>query len=76
MRSGYLWYFRNVLPWIGNAVARNAADAYTYLNQSVEAFPSGIALADLIRTAGFDRVEIVPLTFGIAAISLARRAQG
>jgi len=76
VRSGYLWYFRNVLPWIGNAVARNAADAYTYLNQSVEAFPSGIALADLIRTAGFDRVEIVPLTFGIAAISLARRAQG
>jgi demethylmenaquinone methyltransferase/2-methoxy-6-polyprenyl-1,4-benzoquinol methylase len=63
-----------VLPFIGNTVARNRSDAYTYLNQSVEAFPSGEALASLVRAAGFDRVEMVPLTFGIATLSIATRA--
>ena len=58
---------------IGNAVARNASDAYTYLNQSVEEFPAGESLARLIRAAGFERVEMVPLSFGIATLSVATR---
>jgi demethylmenaquinone methyltransferase/2-methoxy-6-polyprenyl-1,4-benzoquinol methylase len=74
IRSGYLWYFRNVLPRLGNAVARNGTDAYTYLNQSVEEFPSGERLAALVRAAGYDRVEMVPLTFGIATLTIATRA--
>ncbi|MFM9058813.1 MAG: bifunctional demethylmenaquinone methyltransferase/2-methoxy-6-polyprenyl-1,4-benzoquinol methylase UbiE [Planctomycetaceae bacterium] len=73
VRGFYLWYFRNVLPAIGNTVARNASDAYTYLNKSVEEFPSGDALASLVRAAGFDRVEIVPLTLGIASLSVCHR---
>jgi demethylmenaquinone methyltransferase/2-methoxy-6-polyprenyl-1,4-benzoquinol methylase len=73
IRHGYLWYFRNVLPRLGNAVARNRSDAYTYLNQSVEAFPSGEALATLVRAAGFERVDMVPLSFGIATLSIATR---
>jgi demethylmenaquinone methyltransferase/2-methoxy-6-polyprenyl-1,4-benzoquinol methylase len=76
IRAGYLWYFRNVLPWLGNAVARNRSDAYTYLNRSVEEFPSGEGLASLVRAAGFDRVEIVPVTFGIAALTVATRSAG
>ena len=74
IRQSYLWYFRNVLPRLGNAVARNHADAYRYLNESVEEFPSGEALACLIRAAGFDSVEQIPLTFGIATLSIATRA--
>jgi ubiquinone/menaquinone biosynthesis methyltransferase len=50
IRNFYLWYFRNVLPRLGNAVARNSSDAYTYLNQSVEDFPSGERLAALVTT--------------------------
>jgi len=73
VRGLYLWYFRRVLPVVGNAVARNASDAYTYLNQSVEAFPTGEALAALIRPAGFDRIESIPLTLGIATLSICRR---
>jgi len=76
VRGGYLWYFRRVLPLIGNTVARNASNAYTYLNQSVEEFPSGDALAALVREAGFERVEQVPLTFGIATLSIATRRHG
>jgi demethylmenaquinone methyltransferase/2-methoxy-6-polyprenyl-1,4-benzoquinol methylase len=74
IRRAYLWYFRNVLPRLGNAVARNHADAYHYLNQSVEEFPSGEALASLIRAAGFDSVEQIPLTCGIATLSIATKA--
>ena len=55
-------------------VARNHADAYSYLNKSVEEFPSGKALADLIMAAGFDRVEQIPLSFGIATLSIATKA--
>ena len=73
VRGLYLWYFRRVLPVVGNAVARNASGAYTYLNQSVEAFPTGEALAALIRPAGFDRIESIPLTLGIATLSICRR---
>jgi len=76
VRSGYLWYFRNVLPRLGNAVARNASDAYTYLNQSVEDFPSGERLAALVRSVGFTAVEQHPLTFGIATLTLATRIAG
>jgi demethylmenaquinone methyltransferase/2-methoxy-6-polyprenyl-1,4-benzoquinol methylase len=62
-----------VLPRLGNAVARNRSDAYTYLNRSVEEFPSGDRLAAVVREAGFDRVEMVPLSFGIATLTLATR---
>jgi len=73
VRAGYLWYFRRLLPWVGNLVARNRSNAYTYLNRSVEAFPAGEALAGLVRDAGFERVEMIPLTFGIATLSIAWR---
>ncbi len=76
VRAFYLWYFRRVLPFIGNAVARNASDAYTYLNKSVEEFPSGEKLATLVHSAGFDRIEQIPLTFGIATLTIATRAGG
>jgi len=73
IRAGYLWYFRHILPRLGNAVARNGSDAYTYLNQSVEEFPVGERLAALVRAAGFDSVEMIPLSFGIATLTIATR---
>jgi demethylmenaquinone methyltransferase/2-methoxy-6-polyprenyl-1,4-benzoquinol methylase len=76
IRAGYLWYFRRVLPFLGNTVARNRSDAYTYLNQSVEEFPSGERLAGLVRDAGFADVTMIPLTFGIATLTVATRTAG
>jgi len=75
IRKSYLWYFRNVLPRIGNMIAHNHSDAYTYLNQSVEEFPSGEALATLIKKAGFGRVDQFPLTLGIATLSIATKTK-
>ncbi|MBT6055049.1 MAG: bifunctional demethylmenaquinone methyltransferase/2-methoxy-6-polyprenyl-1,4-benzoquinol methylase UbiE [Planctomycetaceae bacterium] len=73
IRKSYLWYFRNILPRIGNAIAQNHADAYSYLNQSVEEFPSGESLVRLIKQTGFNHVDQFPLTLGIATLSIATK---
>jgi len=73
VRASYLWYFRNVLPRLGNGLASNGSDAYRYLNESVEEFPSGERLASLVREAGYENVEMHPLTFGIATLTIAHR---
>ncbi len=67
-RAVYGWYFRNVLPRIGQAVSRNGHAAYNYLPQSVGEFPSGEALAERIRAAGASDVRYHPLTLGVATL--------
>lgn len=67
IRSGYLIYFRHVLPRIGGIVSGDS-NAYRYLNQTVETFPYGDAFAALMREAGFANVVQTPLTFGIATL--------
>ncbi len=64
----YWWYFRNVLPRIGQLVARNQFDAYKYLPQSVSSFPERAALAELMQQAGLEDVRWKPLTCGIATL--------
>jgi demethylmenaquinone methyltransferase/2-methoxy-6-polyprenyl-1,4-benzoquinol methylase len=70
LRSLYLFYFKNILPRIGRMVSKDAS-AYTYLPNSVQAFPYGEAFAAKLREAGFKSVRIRPLTFGIASLYLA-----
>lgn len=67
IRAGYLFYFRHILTRIG-ALISGDAQAYTYLNKTVEAFPYGEAFVKLMDDAGFDRVDAIPLTFGIATL--------
>ncbi|MBL0172795.1 MAG: ubiquinone/menaquinone biosynthesis methyltransferase [Gemmatimonadaceae bacterium] len=67
VRVGYHAYFHNVLPFIGRMVSGHRS-AYTYLPMSVAQFPTGDALAERMRGAGFTTVTWQPLTFGIAAI--------
>jgi demethylmenaquinone methyltransferase/2-methoxy-6-polyprenyl-1,4-benzoquinol methylase len=64
LRPLYLWYFRHVLPRIGRAVSRHTA-AYSYLPDSVGAFPWGEDFANILRAAGFNNVRSRPLSFGI-----------
>lgn len=64
----YGWYFRHVLPRVGQALARNRQEAYNYLPASVGEFPSGEALAERMRAAGAARVRYYPLTLGVATL--------
>ena len=72
-RQLYHFYFKYVLPRIGQALSRNRHDAYSYLPESVRQFPSGQALADLMQSAGLTNVRVKPLTFGIASIYVGDR---
>jgi demethylmenaquinone methyltransferase/2-methoxy-6-polyprenyl-1,4-benzoquinol methylase len=59
----YEWYSRNVLPRIGRAVSRHDA-AYTYLPESIGAFPYGDEFARILSAAGFSHVQARPFMFG------------
>ena len=67
-RAIYQWYFRNILPRIGQLLARNQQSAYHYLPDSVSEFPQDEALAELMRASGLEDVVWKPLTFGIATL--------
>jgi demethylmenaquinone methyltransferase/2-methoxy-6-polyprenyl-1,4-benzoquinol methylase len=60
------WSFR-ILPMLGRLVARDEA-SYRYLAESIRTFPDRDALADMLRQAGFARVEVRNLSGGIAAL--------
>lgn len=66
LRSLYFSYFRHVLPAIGRFFS-NHANAYTYLRDSVLAFPEPEALAERMTRAGFREVKWRRLTGGICA---------
>lgn len=64
----YGWYFRNVLPRIGQWLARNGQSAYNYLPESVGQFAQGDELAGMMRKAGLSAVKYIPLTLGVATL--------
>lgn len=64
----YRWYFRNILPRIGQLLARNSEAAYNYLPQSVSQFPQDEELAGIMQQAGLTETTWIPLTFGIATL--------
>jgi demethylmenaquinone methyltransferase/2-methoxy-6-polyprenyl-1,4-benzoquinol methylase len=68
MRGIYLWFFRHVLPRVGQAVSRSKLDAYNYLPQSVGEFDDGEALCRRMRDAGLADVQFWPMTFGVATL--------
>ena len=67
VRNVYFFYFRHLLPFIGNIVSKHK-DAYTYLNKSVEDFPYGEQFLKMMSSAGFQDLKMIPLTFGIATL--------
>ncbi len=68
LRQIYGFYFRNVLPRIGQWFAKNDKSAYQYLPESVGQFPDGQALVDRMTAAGLLNVRYTPMTFGVATI--------
>lgn len=73
LKSLYSWYFRNVLPRIGQFFASNKSSAYNYLPDSVSEFPYGQALADIMTEAGMEEVRFTPYTFGIATLYVGKK---
>jgi len=68
LRAVYGWYFRRILPRVGQALARNRQSAYNYLPASVGEFPEGEAMAERMRGAGLKEVRFYRFTLGIATL--------
>jgi demethylmenaquinone methyltransferase / 2-methoxy-6-polyprenyl-1,4-benzoquinol methylase len=68
----YLWYFKHLLPLVGRLVSGHGG-AYSYLPASVGTFPPPNEFMKILRQAGFDEVQAVPLTFGIVYLYTARK---
>ena len=64
------FYFRHVLPRLGNAIS-GSGGAYSYLQDSVQRFPPPEQVRELFLQAGFERVEIRPLSGGVTVLYLA-----
>jgi demethylmenaquinone methyltransferase/2-methoxy-6-polyprenyl-1,4-benzoquinol methylase len=63
----YNFYFKYILPGIGNTISKDKA-AYTYLPESVIAFPEGDDFLAILRKTGYTNVSAHSLLFGIATI--------
>jgi len=72
VRAAYRVYSHYVLPAIGRIVSGHPT-AYTYLPESVDAFPEAQALADRLSAARFSNVRWRHLTLGVAAIHVGER---
>src|SRR5262249_45080544 len=64
----YRFYFRSVLPRVGQLISRSKGEAYRYLPQSVMEFPDGEELARRLEGHGLVDVRFYPMTFGIATL--------
>lgn len=60
-------YFRYITPYIGKWFARSK-EAYAYLPESVQAFPQGSQMTDILTKIGYRDALCKPLTFGICSI--------
>ncbi|HOZ15487.1 MAG TPA: bifunctional demethylmenaquinone methyltransferase/2-methoxy-6-polyprenyl-1,4-benzoquinol methylase UbiE [Tenuifilaceae bacterium] len=67
MRNLYRFYFRRVLPFVGGIVS-GSKSAYTYLPESVFAFPEKEKFVEIMANAGFKNCSYKRLTFGVASI--------
>jgi demethylmenaquinone methyltransferase/2-methoxy-6-polyprenyl-1,4-benzoquinol methylase len=74
--SIYTFYFRHVLPLIGQWVSKSKDDAYNYLPASVMQFPDGEDLARMLREHGLTNVNFHPFTFGIATLYIGTKPHG
>ena len=65
--SSYKIYKSKILPLLGEIVAKDK-NAYKYLSESIDLFPSQEELSKNLRDCGFTKVETINLFNGIVAI--------
>ena len=63
----YRFYSRFIIPFFGKIISRNN-QAYSYLPESVAAFPSGDDFIRILEKIGMENSSYISLTFGISSI--------
>lgn len=72
LRGLYRFYLHRCLPLLGSFLTRQQK-AYDYLGESIEEFPSGRTMLELMEANGFSNAAAEPLTGGIVTIYTASR---
>lgn len=72
-RQLFNFYFKNILPLIGKMTSKDNR-AYTYLYESVQAFPDGDNFLKVLEKTGFKNTACKSLTIGISSIYTAFKA--
>jgi demethylmenaquinone methyltransferase/2-methoxy-6-polyprenyl-1,4-benzoquinol methylase len=72
MKQLFSIYRRIVLPIYGRIVSKDA-DAYSYLNKTIKAFPQGETMQKILQKAGFRNAKFKRLTFGICTLYTAEK---
>ena len=72
MRQLFRIYSHTVLPVYGRLISKDTA-AYGYLTKTIEAFPQGEQMVEILRQAGFRDASFRRLTFGICTMYFATK---
>jgi len=72
LRTIYRFYLHRCLPLLGSFLTKTKS-AYNYLGDSVEEFPSGNSMSQLMAANGFTNVTFEPLTGGIVTVYTAAK---
>ena len=68
----YNFYFRKVLPFLAKMIS-GEKEAYAYLPDSVQNFPCGERMKNILLDLGFSKVEYKKLSLGIVTIYKAKK---
>lgn len=72
MRQLFKIYSHTVLPFYGRLISKDTS-AYSYLTKTIEAFPQGEKMVDILKQAGFREASFKRLTFGICTMYFATK---
>ena len=72
MKQIFWIYSHTILPVYGRLVS-NDRDAYSYLTKTIEAFPQGEEMVEILKRAGFSEASFSRQTFGISTIYFAKK---
>lgn len=67
IKQGFNFYSKNIIPILGKTISKDAK-AYTYLPESVAAFPEGRDFETILEKLGYKEVKSTLVSGGIATI--------
>ena len=72
MKQLFHIYSHTVLPFYGRLISKDSS-AYSYLTKTIEAFPQGEEMVEILKKAGFSDARFKRLTFGICTMYFATK---
>lgn len=72
MKQLFHVYSHTVLPVYGRLISKDTS-AYSYLTKTIEAFPQGEQMVEILHKAGFSEASFQRLTFGICTMYFATK---